>query len=270
MRGVSAVVPYHPPQKVEKSLLKVPPEQAVDERVDGAARVVEESGHHVGVAGQSVGHWHAHLVQFGHAEGGHADEVGQHNDQQAPHRFGRLAVLHFLLRLVLGGSVLARGAPRAPPVLPVIAWRDEVDGWQRAWAGFDLLHGGEHLTVGHGEDEPGQQETEDESHDDVGEDGVPVGVPLDGACRFPVVVVDPPAQDGSQAEHEALQPGVGDERQHPGLGDVHVVTKREVDGREAVQADEAQRQHGDDDEAVVGPAHDGAPHAAQHPPAVFS
>ena len=39
-----------------------------------------------------------------------------------------------------------------------------------------------------------------------------------------------------------------------------------VDGHVAVEADEAEGQHGHDDQTVVGPAHDGAPDVAQHPP----
>ena len=86
------------PQEVEEGLLEVPAEEAVDERVDDAGQVLEEGGQQTGVAGQPAGVGHDDLVELGDAEGREADEVGQHDDQQAAHSLGTLAVLGSTLR----------------------------------------------------------------------------------------------------------------------------------------------------------------------------
>ena len=64
-----------------------------------------------------------------------------------------------------------------------------------------------------------------------------------------------------------LEPCVSDDGSDPFLRDVRVVGQRVVDGHVTVNTDYAQRQHGHDDKAVVGPAHHQAPRPAQGPPA---
>jgi hypothetical protein len=53
-----------------------------------------------------------------------------------------------------------------------------------------------------------------------------------------------------------LEPGVEAEQDDAWPGDQGVVVQCVVDGQVSFQADEAQGQHADDDEAVVGPAHE--------------
>jgi hypothetical protein len=64
-----------------------------------------------------------------------------------------------------------------------------------------------------------------------------------------------------------LKPGEEAEQDDAWPGDQGVVVQCVVDGQVSVQANEAQGQHANDDEAVVGPAHNRTQQMAQRPSA---
>ena len=122
-----------------------------------------------------------------------------------------------------------------------------------------------HLTVRHGKNQSRYNETSDESDDDVMNSFLLMLVPLNGADHFPVVVLNPAKSDGNNRNGNPLYPSVGDGESNLPLGDVFGVAQRVEYGLISVDADQTQRQHGDDDEEIVGHANEITPRLTKRP-----